>query len=49
MRLPDVKDHVQNTGGVLAGDSAAAFEAFIVKERQRLGDVVTTTGIVLTD
>ena len=49
MRLPDVKDRVQNTGAAPAGDSSAAFEAFIARERQRLGDVITKTGIVLTD
>jgi len=49
MKLPDVKDRVQNTGAAPAGDSAAAFEAFIARERQRLGDVITKTGIVLTD
>ena len=49
MRLSDVRDRVQNTGAAPAGDSAAAFEAFIARERQRLGDVITKTGIVLTD
>jgi tripartite-type tricarboxylate transporter receptor subunit TctC len=49
MQLPDVKDRVLKTGAVPAGDSPAAFEAFIAKERQRLGDVITKTGIVLAD
>jgi tripartite-type tricarboxylate transporter receptor subunit TctC len=49
MRLPDVKDRVHNTGAAPAGDSAAAFEAFIARERQRLGEVIAKTGIVLTD
>ena len=49
MKLPDVKDRVQNTGAAPAGDSAAAFEAFIARERQRLGNVIAKTGIVLAD
>ncbi|HLB13641.1 MAG TPA: tripartite tricarboxylate transporter substrate binding protein [Burkholderiales bacterium] len=49
MKLPDVKDRVLKTGAVPAGDSSAAFEAFIAKERQRLGEVITRTGIVLAD
>ena len=49
MKLTDVRDRVQNTGAIPAGDSAASFEAFIARERQRLGDVITKTGIVLTD
>jgi len=34
---------------VPAGDTAAAFAAFMASERQRLGDVITKTGIVLAD
>jgi tripartite-type tricarboxylate transporter receptor subunit TctC len=49
MQLPDVKDRVLKTGAVPAGDEAAAFEAFMARERQRLGDVVTKSGIVLAD
>jgi tripartite-type tricarboxylate transporter receptor subunit TctC len=49
MQAADVKDRVQKMGAVPAGDSAAAFAAFMAKERQRLGDVITKTGIVLTD
>lgn len=49
MNLPDVKQQVLRTGAVPAGDSAAAFEAFMAKERQRLGEVITKTGIVLAD
>jgi tripartite-type tricarboxylate transporter receptor subunit TctC len=49
MNLPEVKQQVLKTGAVPAGDSAAAFEAFMAKERQRLGEVITKTGIVLTD
>ena len=49
MNTPDVKDRVRNTGAVPAGDSSSAFEAFIARERQRLGEVITRTGIVLAD
>jgi tripartite-type tricarboxylate transporter receptor subunit TctC len=49
MQLPDVKDRVLKTGAVPAGDSPAAFAAFIARERQRLGEVITKTGIVLSD
>jgi tripartite-type tricarboxylate transporter receptor subunit TctC len=49
MQLPDVRERVLKTGAVPAGDSPAAFEAFIVRERQRLGEVITKTGIVLAD
>ena len=49
MSLPDVKERVLNTGAVPAGDTPAAFEAFMARERQRLGDVIARTGIVLTE
>jgi tripartite-type tricarboxylate transporter receptor subunit TctC len=49
MNLPDVKDRVLKTGAVPAGDAAAAFEAFMARERQRLGDVIARSGIVLAD
>jgi tripartite-type tricarboxylate transporter receptor subunit TctC len=49
MSLPDVKDRVQKTGAVPVGDTPAAFEAFQARERQRLGEVISKTGIVLTD
>jgi len=47
--LPDVRERVANTGAVPAGDSPAAFEAFMARERQRLADVIARTGIVLAD
>jgi tripartite-type tricarboxylate transporter receptor subunit TctC len=47
--LPDVRERVANTGAVPAGDSPAAFEAFMARERQRLADVIAKTGIVLAD
>ena len=49
MSQPDVKEKVLATGATPAGDSPAAFEAFMAKERQRLGDVIAKRGIVLTD
>ena len=49
MNLPDVKDRVLKTGAVPVGDTSAAFAVFMAKERQRLGEVITKTGIVLAD
>ena len=49
MNEPDVKEQVLKTGAVPAGDTPAEFEAFMAKERQRLGEVITRSGIVLTD
>ena len=49
MRQPDVKERVQKTGAVPAGDLPAEFEAFMTRERARLGEVITKTNIVLTE
>ena len=49
MNQPDVRDKVLATGATPVGDSPAQFEAFMTKERQRLGDVIAKRGIVLTD
>jgi tripartite-type tricarboxylate transporter receptor subunit TctC len=49
MSQPDVKDKVLATGASPAGDSQAAFEAYMAKERQRLGEVIAKRGIVLTE
>jgi tripartite-type tricarboxylate transporter receptor subunit TctC len=49
MSRPDVKEKVLATGATPAGDSQAAFEAYMARERQRLGEVITKRGIVLTD
>jgi tripartite-type tricarboxylate transporter receptor subunit TctC len=49
MSQPEVKEKVLATGATPAGDSQAAFEAYIAKERQRLGEVITKRGIVLAD
>ena len=49
MNQPDVREKVLATGATPVGDSPAQFEAFMAKERQRLGDVIAKRGIVLTD
>ncbi|MEO8306013.1 MAG: tripartite tricarboxylate transporter substrate binding protein [Betaproteobacteria bacterium] len=49
MSLPDVKEKVQKTGAVPVGDRPTDFEAFMANERQRLGEVITRSGIVLTE
>ena len=49
MAVPEMRDRVLKTGAVPAGDTPAAFEAFIARERQRLGEVIGKTGIVLAD
>jgi tripartite-type tricarboxylate transporter receptor subunit TctC len=49
MSQTDVKEKVLATGATPAGDSQAAFEAYMAKERQRLGEVITKRGIVLSD
>jgi tripartite-type tricarboxylate transporter receptor subunit TctC len=49
MNTPDVKERVLKTGAVPVGDRPEAFEAFMANERKRLGDVITRSGIVLTE
>ena len=49
MHLPEVKEQVLKTGAMPAGDSAAAFDAFMAKERARLAEVIAKSGIVLAD
>jgi len=49
MSQPDVKEKVLATGATPASDSQPAFEAYMAKERQRLGEVITKRSIVLTD
>src|SRR5687767_6283332 len=49
MNHPEVKERVLKTGAVPAGDSPAAFEAFMARERKRLADVIAKSGIVLAD
>jgi tripartite-type tricarboxylate transporter receptor subunit TctC len=49
MHDPDTVHKVQVTGLVPAGDSPAAFSAFIAKERERLSEVIAKSGIVMTE
>jgi tripartite-type tricarboxylate transporter receptor subunit TctC len=49
MSLADVKERVLAMGAVPASDTPAQFQAFMANERQRLGDVIAKTGIVLAD
>ena len=49
MSQSDVKEKVVATGATPAGDSQAAFGAYMAKERQRLSEVITKRSIVLTD
>jgi tripartite-type tricarboxylate transporter receptor subunit TctC len=49
MSLPDVKERVLKTGAGPVGDRPADFDAFMASERQRLGEVITRSGIVLTE
>jgi tripartite-type tricarboxylate transporter receptor subunit TctC len=49
MSTPDIKERVLKTGAVPVGDRPADFEAFMANERQRLGDVIVKSHIVLTE
>jgi tripartite-type tricarboxylate transporter receptor subunit TctC len=49
MQQPDVKERVAATGAVPVGDAPDAFASFITRERERLGEVISRTGIVLND
>jgi tripartite-type tricarboxylate transporter receptor subunit TctC len=49
MDSPDVKERVTKTGAVPGTDTGRAFDAFMARERQRLGDVVARSGIVLAE
>ncbi|HEY8251655.1 MAG TPA: tripartite tricarboxylate transporter substrate binding protein [Burkholderiales bacterium] len=49
MALVDVRERVLKMGAVPAGDSPQAFEAFMARERQRLAEVITKSGIVLSE
>jgi len=49
MNTSDVKERVLKTGAAPVGDRPADFEAFMANERQRLGDVITRSKIVLTE
>jgi tripartite-type tricarboxylate transporter receptor subunit TctC len=45
----DIKERVLASGATPAGDPPADFAAFMAKERQRLGDVITKSGIVMSE
>ena len=49
MSLSEVKEQVLKSGATPVGDRPAAFAAFMANERQRPGDVITRSGIVLTE
>ena len=49
LTLPDTRERIVRTGAVPVGDTPEEFDAFIVAERKRLGEVINKTGIVLTD
>jgi tripartite-type tricarboxylate transporter receptor subunit TctC len=49
MALADVRERVLKMGAVPAGDSPELFAAFMARERQRLGEVISKSGITLTD
>jgi tripartite-type tricarboxylate transporter receptor subunit TctC len=49
MSSPDVKERVVKTGAVPGTDAGSAFDAFMARERQRLGDVVTRSRIELAE
>jgi tripartite-type tricarboxylate transporter receptor subunit TctC len=49
MDSSDVKERVAKTGAVPGTDTGSAFDAFMARERQRLGEVVTRSGIVLAE
>jgi hypothetical protein len=40
---------VLKTGAVPAADTPAEFQAFMANERKRLGEVITRSGITLTE
>jgi hypothetical protein len=45
----DVRERIVATGAVPVTESPEQFGAFMVAERKRLGEVISKTGIVLTD
>jgi tripartite-type tricarboxylate transporter receptor subunit TctC len=49
MSAADVRERVLKMGAAPAGDSPQAFEAFMARERERLGEVIAKSGIVLAD
>ena len=49
INLMDVRERIVATGAVPVTESPEQFGAFMVAERKRLGEVISKTGIVLTD
>ena len=49
MNAADVKERVLKMGAVPAAGSPQAFAQFMARERQQLGEVISKSGIVLTD
>jgi tripartite-type tricarboxylate transporter receptor subunit TctC len=49
MGAADVRERVLKMGAVPAGGSPQELESFMVRERQRLGEVIAKSGIVLAD
>jgi tripartite-type tricarboxylate transporter receptor subunit TctC len=49
MATPEVKERVLATGASPVGDRGDAFAAYMSRERQRLGDVIARSGIVLNE
>ena len=49
MSQPEVKEKVLATGATPVSDAPAAFGAYMAKERQRLGEVIAKSHIVLAD
>jgi tripartite-type tricarboxylate transporter receptor subunit TctC len=49
MKQGEVKDRVLASGATPAGDRPAEFAAYMARERQRLGEVIAKSGIVLSD
>jgi tripartite-type tricarboxylate transporter receptor subunit TctC len=49
LAIPDIRDRISKTGAVAVGDTPEEFEKFIAAERERLGQVIAKTGIVLND
>jgi tripartite-type tricarboxylate transporter receptor subunit TctC len=45
----ELKERVLKTGAIPAADTPAAFKAFMARERSRLADVISKSGIVLAD
>ncbi|MBI5719112.1 MAG: tripartite tricarboxylate transporter substrate binding protein [Burkholderiales bacterium] len=49
MSSPDVRERIAKTGAVPGTDAGSAFDAFMARERKRLGEVVARSGIVLAE